>query len=79
MKKQIEMYDGKMIATYEETHEKKQLLWDAFIDFCKKHNSSSGESFQNDDFQINAPEFIADVIDDIIMFKTKWSDDYNPF
>lgn len=72
MIKQIEMYDGRMIVKYEETNEKKQMLWDAFINWCKEHNSSTGESFQNDDFQIDAPEFMADVIDKIIMFEIEW-------
>ena len=70
--KQIEMYDGNMIAKYEETDEKKQQLWDAFIDWCKKHNASSGESCQNDEFQIDAPEFMADSIDEIVVFETEW-------
>jgi hypothetical protein len=74
MEKKIEMYRGDMIATYQETEEKKQKLWDAFIEWCKKHNSSTGESTQNDDFNIDAPEFIADCIDDIIEFKTEWKD-----
>ncbi len=74
MTKQIEMYDGDLIAKYEETEEKKQMLWDAFIKWCKEHDASSGESFQNDDFQINAPEFMADAIDNIIVFKVEYKD-----
>jgi hypothetical protein len=72
MKKQIEMYNGDMIARYEETDEKKQILWDAFIKWCKEHNSSTGESTQNDSFILDAPEFIANAIDEIIVFETEW-------
>lgn len=74
MKKTIEIYDGDCTLTYEETDEKKQLLWDAFIKFCTEHNSSTGESIQNDDFNLDAPEFIGDCIDDIIKFESKWKD-----
>jgi hypothetical protein len=68
MKKQIEIYGGDAIATYEETDVKKQMLWDSFIKWCKEHDASSGESCQNDDFVIDAPEFMADAIDKIVKF-----------
>jgi hypothetical protein len=74
MEKQIEMYDGDVIAKYEETDEKKQLLWDAFITWCKEHSASTGESCQNDDFQIEAPSFMANAIDNIVKFKVEWND-----
>jgi len=74
MKKKIEIHDGEMIAKYEETDEKKQMLWDAFIKWCKDHDSSTGECVQNDDFQIDAPDFIADCIDRIISFENEWKD-----
>jgi hypothetical protein len=73
MEKQIKMYGGDMIAKYQETDEKKQMLWDAFIKWCEEHNASSGESFQNDDFQIDAPDFMAEAIDKIIVFETEWA------
>jgi len=61
-----------MIAKYQETDEKKQMLWDAFIKWCEEHNASTGESFQNDDFQIDAPDFMAEAIDKIVVFETEW-------
>lgn len=73
MEKQIKMYQGDMIAKYTETDEKKQKLWDAFIEWCQEHNASTGESWQNDDFQIDAPDFMADAIDKIVKFETKWN------
>jgi hypothetical protein len=69
--KEIKMYDGDMIARYEETDEKKQQLWDAFIKWCTNHNASTGESIQSDNFVIDAPEFMVDVIDEIICFETE--------
>lgn len=71
MEKQIIMYDGSVIAKYTETEEKKQMLWDAFIAWCQEHNASCGDSYQNDDFQIEAPTFIANAIDKIVQFKTE--------
>lgn len=72
MEKQIKMHDGDMIAKYTETEEKKQMLWDAFIKWCEEHNASSGESYQNDNFQIDAPEFMADAIVKIVQFDTEF-------
>lgn len=72
MEKQIKMYDGDMIAKYTETEEKKQMLWDAFIKWCEEHNASSGESCQNDNFQIDAPEFMVDAIDKIVQFNAEF-------
>ena len=73
MEKQIKMYGGDMIAKYQETDKKKQMLWDAFIKWCEEHNASTGESFQNDDFQIDAPDFMAEAIDKIVVFETEWA------
>jgi hypothetical protein len=75
MLKEIIMYKGDLIAKYEETDAQKQMLWDAFIRFCQEHNSTTGESVQNDEFLIDSPSFIADAIDKIICFETKWVDD----
>jgi hypothetical protein len=72
MEKQIKMYNGDLIVRYTETEEKKQRLWDAFIKWCEEHNASSGESYQSDDFQIDAPEFMADAIDEIVQFDTEF-------
>lgn len=74
MKKQFESLDGSMLIKYEETDEKKQMLWDAFIEWCKEHDSFYGESFQNDDFQVDSPEFMAKAIDDIVVFEKEWQD-----
>ena len=74
MDKEFKIYDGDAVVRYKETDEKKQLLWDRFILFCEKHNANTGESTQNDDFVINAPTFIADIIDEVAGFETGWKD-----
>lgn len=68
MEKQIKMYNGNMIAKYTETEEKKQMMWDAFIKWCEEHNAAYGESCQNDNFQMDAPDFMAHAIDKIVQF-----------
>lgn len=73
-KKEFELCDGDRIVRFEETNNKKQMLWDAFIDWCKEHDSFNGECMQNDNFNIDAPEFMATAIDRIVMFKTEWRD-----
>ncbi len=76
MEKQIKMYRGDMIVKYTETDDKKQKLWDAFIKQCEEHNASSGESCQNDSFQIDAPDFMADAIDNIVKFEIEFIDEW---
>lgn len=74
MEKQIEVYDGDCVATYEENEVNKQIVWDRFILYCKEHNATTGEAVQNDAFVLDAPAFIADIIDEVIMFNTEWKD-----
>lgn len=69
---QIEMYDGDLIAEYEDSPELRAKIFDAIIKFCKDHNASTGEAMQNDDFAIDAAPFLCDLIDDILQFKTHW-------
>jgi len=71
MLKEIKIYDGDCIAKYEETDEKKQQLWDAFIKWCKDGNHTCSEDFQCDSFVLNAPEFMCDVLDNIVQFKVE--------
>lgn len=72
MKKQIEMYNGDMIAEYEDTPELKEAVFNKLLTWFSKVSASTGESMQNDDFNIEAPEIMAEILDDIIKFKTTW-------
>lgn len=69
MEREIKIWGGRTTLRYTVTEEKKQQLWDMMIEWCREHNASCGESCQNDDFIIDAPEFMADAIDKIIQFK----------
>lgn len=74
MKVQLKMYDGDMIAEYEETPELKDAVFNKLINWFQKNSAHSGEAMQNDNFNIEAPEIMADILDDIIKFKTTWVD-----
>ena len=71
IEREVKMYHGTVIARYDETAHKKQKLWDKMIKWCIDHNATSGESAQRDDFNIDAPDFMSEVIDDIIQFETE--------
>lgn len=75
MIKQLKMYDGSMIAEYDETPELKDAVFTKLLTWFQKTNATTGEAMQSDDFNIEAPEIMADILDDIICFKTKWIDE----
>lgn len=53
----------------------KDKVFEAVVEFFLKHEAFSGESVQqNDGPQIEAPELLADLVDDIIKFDVKWND-----
>lgn len=74
MEQEIETYGGDAITKYTETEDKRQLVWNRLISFCQEHNSYTGEAMQTDDFVIDAPQFVADLIDEVIRFDTKFKD-----
>jgi len=79
MKKEIEMYNGDMIATYNDTQELRDKVFNKVMAWFTKNSFSTGESMQNDNFSIEAPEIMADILDDIICFETKWVDGSDVF
>jgi hypothetical protein len=55
---------------FEETPELKEKVYQAVLDYYKKHQSYAGEVImQNDECQINAPSVLADIADEIFKFK----------
>lgn len=58
-----------MIAEYEETQELKDRVFEKIINWFAVNSFSTGESMQNDNFNIEAPQIMADILDDIIEFK----------
>ena len=58
------------IVTYKDDKKTKDLAFKKILEFCKKYECFSGESLlQSDEPQIFAPEFLADIIDDVIKFE----------
>jgi hypothetical protein len=72
VKRQFTIYDGHMILTLEENQEKKEALWDKFIQWCVDHQASSGEDIQSDNFVLDAPSFMAEALDEIVQFELNW-------
>lgn len=66
------IYNGDLKVEVEITDEKKDLIINRILDFCKEHDCVCGESgMQDDDFQIYAPNLIAGILDDILQPKTE--------
>ena len=56
---------------FHETPELKEKVYQAVLDYYKKHQAYAGEVImQDDNCIINAPEVLANIADDIFKFKT---------
>lgn len=56
--------------SYSSSEKTKQEVFDAIINWVRKHDAWSGEILcQDDDCQIEAPQLLADIVDDILDFK----------
>lgn len=72
MEKTFTIYRGNCTVTVEVTQEKKDKIFEAILKWCEKYNCTSGEKLcQNDDCNIEAPNLLADIIDDIMNFETE--------
>ena len=59
------------IVQYEETPELKEKVYQAVLEYYKKHQAYAGEVImQDDNCQINAPDVFAVIADDLFKFKT---------
>ena len=64
------------IAECEETPEIKEAVFQKIMEYFKKHECFRGESImQMDNPQIEAPELMADIADDILKFKFTYKDE----
>ena len=61
--------------TYQKTPEVMKEVFEKIVQFCLKHESFTGESImQSDEPQIELPDLLSEIIDDIIKFKVKYND-----
>ena len=61
--------------SYEDTDEIKQQVFDAVVEFCKKYDAFCGETIcQCDTPSLEAPNLLANIVDDIIKFNVVWKD-----
>lgn len=73
---EFDIYDGNVKVSVDITEEKKQLIVDRILQYCKDENCVSGEKLhQNDDCIINAPDVLSDIIDNILKFEYKDEDE----
>lgn len=64
------------VIEYEDTPEMHKKVFDKVLDYFKKHEAFHGEVImQCDDTIIDAPNVLADIADDIILFKVTSKDD----
>lgn len=70
-----EIYDGDVEVTYNQDQETKNKLLDSLIKWCEKWDVSSGEDAQCDNFNIYAPDFIANALDNILQTKNYCKDE----
>lgn len=66
-------YDGDGEITINITDEKKDLILERIIKYCKEHDCYCGETLhQSDDCLIYAPDVLSDIIDNILKPEVKW-------
>ena len=59
---------------FDDSQEVKDKVFEKLIDFFKEHETYSGESIcQSDGPQVEAPELLSTIADDIIKFRVKWN------
>ncbi len=63
------------IVEYKDDNGTKEKIFDKLIEFYFEYEAFCGESIcQSDAPQINAPELLSTIADDIIQFKTIWKE-----
>lgn len=71
----FQIYDGDVEVSVDITEEKKNLIVERILQYCKDENCISGETLhQNDNCIINAPVVLSDIIDNILKFETRYED-----
>ena len=63
--------DDDVLVSYEITDEQKDRIIERLLKYYKKHAYIGEVIFQDDDSIIYAPDVLADICDDIIVFKHK--------
>ena len=73
MKRSIQTEDFNVV--FEDTPELRERVFEHVLAFLTKHEAFSGESImQSDDPQIEAPEFLAELVDEVFQFDTEVKD-----
>lgn len=71
----VQFQDSYIIVRYEDSDFVKEQVFNAVVEWCKKHSEYSGEGIcQRDTTIIEAPDLIATIVDDIIKFDVEWKE-----
>lgn len=64
---------GNHTISYDDSQEAKDKLYNMMLNFFKTHEVYNGESIQQCDVpQINSPELLSEIADEIFKFDAKW-------
>ena len=70
----FEIYDGDATVTVERSPEKDNEVMVRLIDWYRKNSAVDGEViFQSDKCHETACEFLAELADEVLEFKTEWN------
>jgi len=73
MSNTFKIYDGEIIVSYKTDNKIAQDVVKKIIEWCEQYNVNCGEGLmQSDEPQIEAPALIAEIIDDLLQFESKY-------
>ena len=71
----VQFQDNFSIVRYKDSDFVKEQVFNAVVEWCKKHSAYAGEMIcQSDTTIIEAPDLMATIVDDIIKFDVEWKD-----
>ena len=76
MIKEFKIYDDNCNVKIDITEEKKTLVFEKILEWCKNHDCISGEKLcQNDECNIDSPDLLSDIIDNVLKFESEWDEE----
>lgn len=65
--------NDEMKVTYTDTKEVRDKVFKKLLDYYKRHEAFSGEEImQADDPQIEAPDLLSNIADELLKFEVEW-------
>lgn len=74
MIRKIEIEDG--VVEFDDTPELRDAVFEKVLKFFTDHGAFTGEAiFQSDGPQIDGPDLLSDLADDLFKFNVEWRED----